>query len=222
MRIFIFSLLFLISLLVAHLSLANCDTSLEKRKRIGVLDTGIQPHILNKKYMCKDMPFYDLFGDGLDYHGHGTNIVGLIGERIDSSKYCITSYNLSKNSGLVSSNFLLYKMSKHNLVGLNLSLASKGYDGVEEKFLNDLSEQGVKIFIAAGNNKQNLNMNCDVYPACHKILIKSIIIVGSKDRGYSNFGDIVDIELDGTKKGSPEMSGTSQATAIATGKYFSR
>jgi subtilisin family serine protease len=173
--------------------------------------------------MCKDMPFYTYGNNsGLDYNGHGTNVVGLIGENINSSKYCITMYAFSKNSTLKELNDMLHDMRNHNLAGLNMSLASIGYDKREEIELKGLANANVKIFIASGNEKIDLDKGCNVYPACHKLTVKNIVVVGSTDKRYSNHGKIVDIYIDGTKKGFPVKTGTSMSTAIATGLHFSK
>jgi subtilisin family serine protease len=172
--------------------------------------------------MCKDMPYFTMKGGGLDYDGHGTNVVGLIGERVDVKKYCVTIYAFKKHSLISETNFYLSEMSKHGVVGVNLSLASEGYDEGEERVIKNLTDKNIKVFVASGNSKKNLDGGCDIYPACHKVRNNKIIVVGSTDGSYSNYGKIVDVYIDGTKKGYPVRSGTSMSVAIATGLYFSK
>lgn len=200
----------------------------ETRKRIGVLDTGISANMISADYMCKDTPVVTLSSkhNGLDWHGHGTNVIGLIAERIDIKKYCITSYSLNKDAYL-SDMISLMKLMKHpNLIGLNISLSSNGGDAGEELALRELSIIGTTIFIAAGNSGKDLTKSCDSYPACHKSNIPKLIVVGNGKGGRrylsSNYGKVVTVWKDGSKVGNPVMSGTSQATAIACGEYFSK
>jgi hypothetical protein len=194
----------------------------ETRKRIAVIDSGIRRDMVSEDYMCKDMPIFASGRKGFDYQGHGTNIVGLIGERIDISKYCITSYSLSPGESVNEVIYFLYKMQKHGIVGLNISLASAGVNDTEGELLKTLTDKGVKVFIAAGNSGIDLGEWCEIYPACHKTKNKKLVVVGNKGNKSSNYGKWVDVWIDGNKKGYREMSGTSQATAIATGNYFSK
>lgn len=197
----------------------------ETRRRVAVLDTGVSKQQLKQKFMCKDMPVFAVSGDGVDYNGHGTNVIGLVAEKMDKSKYCITSYSLSRISDNMGEfNYLLYKMQEHSIVGLNLSWANIGYDKTEEILIKKLTDKNVKVFVAAGNEKINLNVKCHVFPACHKVGNPKIYVIGNRKGNdtYSNYGDVVDLWVDGVKKGEPEMTGSSQATGIATGVFFSK
>lgn len=194
----------------------------ENRLRIAVLDTGISKRQFNEKYMCKDMPYFSIRSKGLDWHGHGTNIVGLIGERINTKKYCITIYAFGVNPKLSETNYYLSEMLNHGVVGVNLSIQGEDYDMTEGDTIKKLTDSHIKVFVASGNSKFNLNIKCNTYPACHKLSNRKLIVIGSTDRRYSNYGRIVDKYIDGTKKGYPVMSGTSMSTAIATGLHFSK
>jgi hypothetical protein len=194
----------------------------EKRLRIAVVDTGISTRQIKEKYMCKDMSYFSISTSGRDWSGHGSNVVGLIGEKINTDKYCITIYSFNKNTLLRETNYYLSVMIKHRVVGVNLSIAASGYDKKEEESLRRLTDKNVKVFIASGNNRLNLDIVCNVYPACHKKSNKKLQVIGSTDKRYSNYGKIVDRYIDGTDKGKPVLSGTSMSTAIATGLHFSK
>jgi hypothetical protein len=195
----------------------------ETRQRIAVIDSGIRRSMLDEDYMCKDMPIFTTGVSGWDYHGHGTNVVGLIGERINTKKYCITSYSLpSTENNMNDIIYFLFKMQNHNVVGVNISMASAGFNRPEGEMIKHLTDKGVKVFVAAGNEGIELGAFCDIYPACHKQKNKSIIVVGNKYNKNSNYGQYVDIWVDGNNKGYMSMTGTSQATAITTGVYFSK
>lgn len=215
-------LIFLVIALYALTSKADVET----RKRIAVMDTGVSLYQIKQDYMCKDAPFKYVFkpfhSAGLDYHGHGTNVISLIAENMDRKKYCITMYSISSEWDMREQIILLDQMIKDKVVGLNASLAGLMNHPEERLAYGRLAKAGITAFIAAGNSGRNLNTNCNVYPACYKKRYKNIIVVGSFTGEYSNSGNIVDLYIDGTNKGSPVMSGTSQATAIATGLYFSK
>lgn len=196
----------------------------ERRQRIAVVDTGISPELINKPYMCKDTPVVYYGKSGLDWSGHGSNVAGLIGERINQDKYCLVMYSMSIDMSVSEEVRYLYDISYGNFVGVNISLSSANADYMEYAALQRLVSQQVKIFIAAGNEKNNLDETCNAFPACYAIGTPALIIVANrnKDGIYSNYGKIVDLHVDGVKKGQPEMTGSSQATAIATGEHFSK
>lgn len=194
----------------------------EKRQRVGVIDTGINRSLLDEDFMCKDMPIFSVRKQGWDYDGHGTNVVGLIAKNMDKSKYCITSYSLSPNEPLHEVVYFLFKMQEHGVIGVNISLASSGAFNAEEAMIKALTDRGVRVFVAAGNDGLNLNINCDIYPACYKTTNPNITVVGNKGNKMSNRGKYIDMWIDGNNKGYRSMTGTSQATAIATGLHFSK
>lgn len=75
---------------------------------------------------------------------------------------------------------------------------------------------------------QDLDKNCFYYPACYKFPLEYYRVVGSNTgyenpfggiTEYSNYGKKVTHWEDGTEVGTPKLRGTSQATAIHTGKW---
>jgi hypothetical protein len=100
----------------------------------------------------------------------------------------------------------------------------------ETRLLSQALDQGVTIFVAAGNGEAvrsgysvvvkpiNLDQRCEAFPACADPRLR---VVSAYDLTRANFGKIVDIWESGLRKvgGGLSLSGTSQATAIATGKY---
>lgn len=74
----------------------------------------------------------------------------------------------------------------------------------------------------------DLDKKCQYFPACYDFDSKNFHVVGSTTgyknsyggiTSYSNYGKKVTSWEDGTNKGFPPLSGTSQATAIHTGKW---
>jgi subtilisin family serine protease len=198
--------------------------AIETRGRIAVIDTGISTKQLNSDYMCKDMPVFTVNNrTGLDYNGHGTNVVGLIAERIDKTKYCITSYSMTPGNSTSEYMYFLRKVLEHGAVGVNISLEGPFVIEGEAELLEKITEKA-KVFVAAGNAEVDLDEQCNAYPACYRLQNKKINVVGNRRFfwKYSNYGDIVNIWKDGVNKGFPVFTGSSQSTAIATGEFFSK
>ena len=83
-------------------------------------------------------------------------------------------------------------------------------------------KNNVILVAAAGNAGKDLDKACESYPACY---FKNTVVVGSGfnkklPASYSNTGEVVDIWINGSHQSAngTSMSGTSQSTAIATGK----
>ena len=49
----------------------------------------------------------------------------------------------------------------------------------------------------------------------------NFIVVGAKDISVANYGSIIDVYENGMLIGTPVLSGTSQSTAVVTGKIVS-
>lgn len=204
-------------------------TPKEPRIKIVVIDTGLKVTKEILPYLCKYGHFSTQGNVFKDTIGHGTNVTGLIAERIDPKKYCIlmikytNSFNSNAKDYVAS---LRYIKSLDNVGFVNLSLGGTDIDTDELWVLDDLLRRGVKISVSAGNFNQDLDKNCNVFPACYSTIFGSNFhVVGSSTqyagRAYSNYGAVVKYHEDGTRVGTPPMTGTSQAAAIHTGKWVS-
>lgn len=211
--------LFLSILLFSQLSFA-------KLIKVAVIDTGF-----NRKYnikLCNDGHMN--MGNGSsrlvfnDENGHGTNVSSLIEDEAKSANYCqiIIKYSLGENSIAEFIEALRYIQSLDVDV-INYSGGGPGF--VNEEYINivKLLKQKKFIVVAAGNTNINLDKKCDFFPACYS---KKLIIVGNGSKEHpqlsSNYGSIVNLWIDGNYKvgGGQVLSGTSQSTAIATGKLI--
>ena len=174
----------------------------------------------------------------LDSHGHGTNIAGVIEHyaNITNGNYCliIIKYYSTKNfqSSKIDYNSVNERASVRALRYLNdikpdvinYSGGGAGYDTAEGSQVRKYLDNG-GIFVAAiGNDRRNLDVNTGYtyYPAMYD---KRIITVGSIDSNgsrsyFSNYGQIVKKwEIGSNVQGNHLIySGTSQATAVETGK----
>lgn len=192
----------------------------DKLIKVAVIDTGIDPEYIKYTPLC-ETGHRDFSGEGLnDLHGHGTNVIGLIVNNANSKNYCI----------IVIKAYAMRFFQKHYLTealeyahSLNvhiINFSSGGIDPLpkERRIIMKLLDEKVAMFVAAGNNKSNLNVNCNYYPACYD---SRLFVIGSS-RATSNYGDIVDAVFDGDNQEAfgRKLSGTSMATAIATGKLL--
>lgn len=201
----------------------------ETRTKIAVIDTGFDYDKSFSKYLCRTG--HVSFVDGnpfIDGHKskHGTNVAGLIAESIDPAKHCILvikfySDYLNANEF---NNYVRYGIDyavAQNAKYINLSLGGAWSSQLEFLSLEEALMKGVKVAAAAGNDGKNLDVKCYYYPACYKFKAQSqnFHVVGSTTGTYGNKGKIVKFKEDGSFKGTPRLSGTSQATAIHMGKW---
>ena len=210
--------------------------ALAPRKVIAVLDTVSDKSVLDKSYMCSHVPrIYRIIGKVPKRdHFHSTIVIDLIGERIDTSKYCVISIetlSFDKENMSAYLTGLRYLKTIDNLVAVNLSIASdpgQQYEKDEHTILNDLLSKGVKIIVAAGNNSLELTKKeCGVYPACLKARYyhanPNFIVAGwgknQKPISKSNWAREFPVVL---HELPPGLSGSSFAVPIETGNLFSK
>jgi len=231
--------------------------SAAKTITIAVIDTGIDasnPKLckMGHKSFIDDKPL-------VDNHGHGTHIAGLIAANAGDLDYCIVSLKFYSDSNTGQQNLAntvaaVRYATNIKVDYINYSGGGPEFDEQESLAVKAALKQKIKIFAAAGNEHENLDLKCDYFPACYD---KKITMVGNltqlkvpdwvrtlayvkfiKDlikedpkvvNSTSNYGKRVSIwevgtELESTMPGGKrgKMTGTSQATAVATGKAVKR
>lgn len=194
------------------------DSAAKDILKVAVIDTGLKMLYRPSAHLCK-MGHKDLTGEGIhDYKGHGTNITGLIVNNADSDKYCIVIIKAyAKGKGFDITRALQYAYD----IGvdiINLSGGGEGFRSDENQIVKKLLDRGTVLIFASGNNRTNLDKNCNYYPACYD---PRIFVIGSSTTPSSNYGKkTVDVEYDGQDQTAfgETFSGSSQATAIFTGK----
>lgn len=222
-----FSVLTTILLLVS----VSCgaETRLVSSKiKVAVVDTGL--NLKDPRFQSVLCPtgHKDLTGEGIqDVHGHGTHMAGLIKQYAKDADYCliIIKYFPGKNGPAAS----VYKAFQHAKdVGADFVNLSGGGIGPEQGESGVILDTPNTIFVvAAGNGAQNLDENCNYFPACY--LFRNILIVGAlgtngKRYPISNYGNVVDAwelgenVLSTLPNGTGYLTGSSIATAIHTGK----
>lgn len=196
-----------------------------KTIKVAVIDTGFDMKYKNQVKLCETGHKSFVDNTTHDYHGHGTHISGLIEKYAKDSDYCqvILKYYRPKHS---SNNLMNTIKAFKYAIELGVDVINYSGGGLEpseterEQILLALSK-GIQVVVAAGNERSNLNLRCNYYPACYD---KRITVVGNlngrKVASTSNYGDIVDEYIQGTDVRSINglMSGTSQSTAIKSGK----
>lgn|GEM_PF-1462004 len=212
-----------------------------KTVRVGVIDTGFGWHGVTKGAKLCNYGHKDFSGDNeysmrfgtvvpvpSDSNGHGTNIAGIITKFAGKGDYCLViikyySKNLKNNESIDSSNAALRHALNLKLDMINYSSEGAQTNYKEQKIIARLLGNGVTIVSAAGNSGVDLTLS-DVFPASYD---KRIIVVGAlglngKKMFTSNYGTpVTRWEIGENVKGcNIRLTGTSQATAVATGKVL--
>lgn len=202
--------------------------------RVGVVDTGLDlndPRL--SAHLCPS-GHKDFTGEGMqDSVGHGTHIVGLIEKYAENSEYCLVilkyySPNMSAMATQLASNAALKAATQMHLNLVNYSGDGYNYSQWEKDLFS--TNFGVIFVVAAGNDGRSL-LDYPYYPAAYDL--KNLLVVGSLNQegtsraGFSNFGPMVKYWEIGdhvlstyTSGRMTYLSGTSQATAIETGKFI--
>jgi hypothetical protein len=193
--------------------------------KVAVIDTGIRSGY--NIPICEDGLVNATKLPMRDSDGHGTNVAYLINEEAKGVDYCqviIKFYDKGVKSGIRGLiRALHYVSTRDDIQIVNISAGGQNPHKFEKMLINKLLKQGKIVVSAAGNNNSNLNKKCNYFPACY---FSDIIVVGNGNRFFkynkSNYGKVVDVWVDGENEGPSDlkMSGTSQATAIHTGKII--
>lgn len=194
--------------------------------KVAVIDTGLVENSTVR--LCEQRKNFTESPSVTDEIGHGTNVSHIIANEAGEVPMCQYSLKVFTNQPTKKDSIdftiaaLQYVLDKKIMV-VNYSAGGLVYDKTEAALIKKLLDSGVTIFTAAGNESLNLDKKCNYYPACYD---PRIVVVGSiSEEGsisiFSNRGKVVDLWVKGERVsgGGFTMSGTSQATAKATGKY---
>jgi subtilisin family serine protease len=200
----------------------------ENRIKIAIIDTGIAGY--QTEYLCENGLRTMVGDDGLDRSGHGTNIASIITQHLDFKKYCIISYKVYYKGNIQDTRVAASVLDAiaAGAKYINMSFSGSDSSPFEKLAIRLAVEKGINVYVAAGNDGKNLDVFCNVYPACYKFGVgqEFFHVVAASDLKGSNTADFM-LKVEGSKLGNPEMSGSSQATANAlqysiTNKYFKR
>jgi subtilisin family serine protease len=201
--------------------------------KIGIVDTGLN---LNDPRFTSHLCVYghkDFTGSGIeDTLGHGTHIAGIIQKYAGEGNYCFLIY---KYYSSIASSFQNVKNEQAALEkavedGVKIvNFSGGGPEFNEDEYLTISDHPDVTFVVAAGNESKNIETpEGKFYPASY--FTENLIVVGDFDiegvaASTSNWatrkisweiGERVNSTLPNGHTGY--MSGTSQATAIRTGK----
>lgn len=219
--------------------------------RVAVIDTGLNLRMASKIPLCKT-GHKDFTKTTIhDRHGHGTNVSGIIDQYVKNLIF--KDYSDTKSIDKINTNYcqIILKFldtERSNLRAADnmikaiawavelkvdvINISGGGVDPVlvEQIFVKRALDNGIKVVVAAGNNRQDLGNGGKYFPALYD---KRITVVGNLQRPNvyspsSNYGTPVNAWEVGTDLLSyslydgrlATMSGTSQATAVKTGKII--
>lgn len=213
------------TIVLLELNYANA----ENRVRVAVIDTGIDSELATP-YLCKDGN-KDFTGKGMkDVSGHGTNVAGIISKKINRKIFCLQIIKWYHSGEQVSDEVVslrllnsLKQALKFKPRYVNLSMAGYFKSSEEQELLTKLVKNGAKVFVAAGNEGKNLNIECDIYPACYDIHSSNYYVIGNYSSSSSNYANWLKWENGDNVEGFGLVkSGTSQATAVYLSKQIQK
>lgn len=206
----------------------------ENRIKVAVIDTGVYKKMEKLPFMCKQDQINFTSDVNYDVHGHGSNIVGIIGESIDTKTHCIVSikfYN-EKASGAAnlkgSIDALKYVLEDTKIRYVNVSMGGPAPSLLEKSLIKRMLTRGITIVAAAGNERSNLNNPKNkYYPASYRDEFNhsNFCVVKSMHKS-TNYGSVVTDTFSGINVGVkslpyvPVMTGSSQATAQKTAQLL--
>jgi subtilisin family serine protease len=197
--------------------------------RVYVIDTGIRT--AHTQFGGRASNVFDAFGgNGQDCNGHGTHVAGTIG----GSTYGVAKASLPRgvrvldcngsgsNSGVIAG--VDWVRTNHIAPAVaNMSLGG-GISSALDTAVNNLSNAGVPVAVAAGNSNANA---CNFSPAraANAITVGSTTTSDSRS-SFSNFGTCLDIFAPGSgilsawftsNTATATLSGTSMASPHVAG-----
>ena len=205
---------------------------------VGVIDTGVYyPHeVFNNRYIDSKINFSST-GDTnstLDDNGHGTAVASIIAmstpdnvkikgyKVLDSKGYATTSAMLAVIE------YIINEKDRPDIINLSIGgyeLADDDFQALISESLKRLSDKGVTICAAAGNENVPAQYNC-ISGSSSVITVASCSSSGEFS-AFSNYGDAIDITAPGesvncavnnTKSdySSADKNGTSYASAFVS------
>lgn len=191
--------------------------------KIVVIDTGYNTENNTLKLCDQGI---DLTGYGLnDNLGHGNNVAHIIADGLKDEDYCIYPIKLFNDKTTSIDNFSNAMEMTNNIPNVdivNLSYGGSYISYRERYYLRKLLDKGIKVVAAAGNYSDNLDINCNYYPACYddRIITVGMLGINNLIHKLSNYGNYVKKWTVGENitAGGRTLSGTSQSTAVETVK----
>ena len=221
-----------------------------KTIRVAVIDTGfgfngLAHDVKLCKYGHKDftsaqeysMEYDTIDPIPVDRHGHGTNIAGAINKYAKNADFCLIILKFYKDiRGTNAENLEASVQAFRYAINIKVDIINYSGGGnrgseTERNLVKKFIDNGGTIVAAAGNASENLDLLGNYfYPAMYD---DRIIVVGNKEivsfgktkmkrrSPTSNYGSVVKYwEVGTVDMYGYSMSGTSQSTALKTGKII--
>lgn len=194
--------------------------------RIAIVDTGIDLDKIEKLKLCPN-GLVNVTSDNsmIDGFHHGSNLAFIINDRIKDLNACliiVKAYTSTYRHMTWTDEHKAFQYVLSNHIDIvNFSTTGHGRYIEEQRDVEALSKANIMFVTSAGNEKENLDVTCDEYPACY---VGSIVVgnmdYSSKPEALSNYGKRIEAWEYGTniEGGGYIMTGTSQAAAIHTSK----
>lgn len=208
--------------------------NVDARLKVAVIDTGVSFKTYaerNSNDLC-ETGHKDFTNTGLlDRTGHGTNVSGIIAKYANGADYCQLIYKywektITSSESIKYMNMALKEAIEAKVDIINVSGGGPSYSYEEALLIKKALDQDIVVVVAAGNEGGKLGTDTSYFPAMYD---PRIIVVGSmtssgKVSTFSNIGSYIDIfEIGEGIKGlysEDYKTGTSQATAVHTGKLI--
>lgn len=166
------TILILLSLLFLYL---GEKSEAKETIKVLIIDTGVDLSHEEISSHVKE-PFNPV--DYIDYSVHGTAMASLILKDTCQEVELISCNYYPSHNSYDDSNSCFYKALSENVQYVNFSSSGKHQNDEERELLRELSNKGVVVVVAAGNDGLNLTKTgkCEgSYPACY--LFKHMYIV---------------------------------------------
>ena len=203
--------------------------------KVAVLDTGL--NLKDERFtsvLCKSGHANFSREAGIeDKFGHGTHVTGLIKQYAKNADYCLMIIKFIGARGEASISSEVYGIEHAINNGakiINISSGGKGFNEYESLIIE--ANPKVKFIVAAGNESSDIESN-HYYPAYYSRYFSNVYVVGALNEAgnissQSNYGALVkfwelgDNVMSTWITGYKELSGTSMATGIFTGKMINK
>lgn len=179
--------------------------------KVMIIDTGVAPHYMIKPYLPKeheidqkDYPLDQSYCSGERYCSHGTHIAGIIlfGDQNRKSEpacgeveiYSCNFYS-DKDNIIADTTKCFERALKMDVDFVNYSAGGEGSTEEESNSLKMLSARGIKVVVAAGNEKSDLDTK-PYYPAIY-----------SEDPEFDNLIPVANMEYNGIKAVTSNYTG---------------
>ena len=177
--------------------------------RIAIVDTGFIKQLGKPNVKLCKTGHYDFVlnkaGVFESDESHGTYIANIIAAELKGYDYCIVVYRVWDPRNNIETLFervakALRMAADDKIIGINYSLQGLEHSYTERAAFVRALSQGIKIFVAAGNDHQDLDRACISYPACYMNLPEGMVVVGAVTdsdplvpTSYSNTGRRIDV-----------------------------